>query len=406
MQPPQQHSWNNLAEIKGQLIKKLGFERSKQYLDYLNRFLSLKLSKTEFDKLCLRTVGKDNIRLHNQLIRAVLKSACTGKLPIVIHDDSSRTVGNKKPSDGVYHQNGSIPVVTHVTSPLSLGNGDILPPSPRKARTGSRERRGGDRRSALGPNGKTNYGSLTSSIPQSADFSSLENGDSSSSDTRRAVHQQELIQEAENGGGSPDGFVGVHHKEKTESLGRKKDGKSVSDRISLHAPLGVPYCPVSIGGAYSAIPLAASSSSRCVGVLHSDGLLETTTLKDHMEQICGAQGLQGVSMDCANVVNSGLDGYLKGLIGSCMELNRARSVHELTKSGSIKNPTHSRPLNGVISHHQIQNSSWPLNAMQENEPKQLVTLLDFRVAMELNHKKLGEDWPILLEKICTHAFEE
>ncbi|KAI3673676.1 hypothetical protein L6452_39800 [Arctium lappa] len=406
MQPPQQHSWNNLAEIKGQLIKKLGFERSKQYLDDLNRFLSLKLSKAEFDKLCLRTVGKDNIRLHNQLIRAVLKSACTGKVPVVIRDDSSRTVGNTKPSDGVHHQNGSIPVVTtHVTSPLPLGNGDILPPSPRKARTGPRERRGGDRRSALGPNGKTNYASFSSSIPQSADFSSvLENGNSSSSpDTRRAVHQQELIQEAENG------FVGVHHKEQTESLGRK-DGKRVSDRVSLHAPLGVPYCPVSIGGFYRALPLAASSSSssssRCVGVLHTDGLLETTTLREHMEQISSTQGLQGVSMDCANVVNGGLDAYLKGLIGSCVELNGARSVHEPTKSGSIKNPTHLRSLNGVGSHHHIQNSSWPLNATREHEPKRVVTLLDFRVGMELNHKQLGEDWPILLEKICTHAFEE
>lgn len=388
MQPPQQHSWNNLAEIKGQLIKKLGFERSKQYLDYLNRFLSLKLSKAEFDNLCLRTVGKDNIRLHNQLIRAVLTSACTGKVP----DDSSRTVGNKKPSDGVYHQNGSITVVTHVTSPLALGNGDILPPSPRKARTGARERRGGDRRSALGPNGKTNYASFSSSIPQKpADFSSvLENGNSSSPDTRTAVHQQELIQGAENG-----------------SLGRKDGKEGVSDRVSLHAPLGVPYCPVSIGGAHRALPLAASSnSSRCVGVLHTDGLLETTTLRERMEQISSSQGLQGVSMDCANVVNGGLDAYLKGLIGSCVDLSGARSVHEPTKSGSVKNPTHSRSVNGVGIHHQIQNSGWPSNSTQEHEPKRVVTLLDFRVGMELNHKQLGEDWPILLEKICTHAFEE
>jgi hypothetical protein len=35
-----------------------------------------------------------------------------------------------------------------------------------------------------------------------------------------------------------------------------------------------------------------------------------------------------------------------------------------------------------------------------------VSLLDFRVAMELNPRQLGDDWPSLLEKICTDSFEE
>ncbi|KAI3504503.1 hypothetical protein L1887_26028 [Cichorium endivia] len=348
MQPPQHHSWINLGDIKGQLIKKLGLERSKQYLDYLNRFLSFKLSKAEFDKLCLRTIGKDNIRLHNQLIRAVLKNACTTKPSI--HDDPSRTLGNKKPLDGACHQNG-------VTIPLALANGDILPPSPRKARSGARERRVVDRKSALGPNGKTNYTSFSSSISQSGDFTVvLENGNSSS--------PHELKKHPENGD-----FVGV--KEHTESLSRK-DEKGVSDRTSLHAPLGVPFCPVSVGGA-RALP----SSSKTVSVLHTDGLLDTTTLKERMEQIITSQGLQRVSMDCANVLNNGLDAYLKGLIRSCIDLNGGKStVHDL-----VKHPGQMRS-------------------------KRVVTLLDFRVAMELNYKQLGEDWPILLEKICTHDFEE
>ncbi|KAJ0571057.1 putative transcriptional coactivator Hfi1/Transcriptional adapter 1 [Helianthus annuus] len=48
-----------------------------------------------------------------------------------------------------------------------------------------------------------------------------------------------------------------------------------------------------------------------------------------------------------------------------------------------------------------------LELEQEQKPKRLVNLLDFRVAMELNRKQLGDDWPMLLEKICcTHDFEE
>jgi hypothetical protein len=33
-------------------------------------------------------------------------------------------------------------------------------------------------------------------------------------------------------------------------------------------------------------------------------------------------------------------------------------------------------------------------------------MLDFKVAMELNPQQLGEDWPLLLEKICMHSFED
>lgn len=344
MQLPQQHLRINLVEVKGQLFKKIGMERSKQYFDYLNRFLSLKLSKSEFDKLCLGTIGKDNIRLHNQLIRAVLKNAC-----IV-------TVGNNKPLDGIYHQNGLVPVVTHGTSLLTLVNGGILPPSPRKARTGACDRRVVDCKSAHGLN---------------------------------STNSQELIKEAENGA-----VVVVDRVEQTESLG-KRDGKITSDRTSLHAPLGVPRFPICTGRAYT------GNDSKCVGVLHTDGLLQTTTLKERMEQIITLHGLQNVSMDCANVLNSGLDAYLKGLIRSCVELNGSRSVHKLTQSNLVKHPNHIRSLHGVGPGHRHQMQE------QEPKPKQLVTSLDFRLAMELNCRQLGEDWPVLLEKICcTCEFEE
>lgn len=353
MQPPspQQRSWINLAELKSLIVGKLGPERSKQYFEYLNKFLSLKLSKAEFDKLCLRTIGRDGIPLHNQLIRSVLKNACTGKV----------SGGNKKSLDSGLHQNGSIPIVP---------NGDVLPPSARKARTGTRERRVGDRKSALGPNGKTAYSSPLSSIPYSDELSNVfENGNASSPDIRRPVQQAE----------SSD----------------RKDGKGVSGRISLHAPLGIPHCRVSIGGARKAPP-----SSKFVSVSDTNCLLETITLKERMEPVAAAYGLQGVSMDSANAVNSGLDTYLKGLIRSCCELNRARSGsgsgsgHELNKGS----PAHFRPINGVRPGHHFQ--------AQVHESKRPISVLDFRVAMELNPRQLGEDWPVLLETICTHAFEE
>lgn len=266
MQPPSKHSCINLAELKDQLTKKIGPERSHQYFDYLTRFLSLKLSKAEFDKLCLRTIGRDNICLHNQLIGSILKNVCTRNAPPTV-------VENKK----VYHENGSIPLV------------------------------------------------------------------------------------------------------------HRKSGNEVSRRNSLHPPLGIPKWSVSGSRKVSSL----RSNSRCV----TDGLIETIRLKERMDQLASTQGLQGVSMDCARVLNNGLDSYLKNLI---------RSVAEPMKSSSINHQAHFRPLNGVSPGYQYQIQ----RRMQGRERKRPISLRDLTVAMELNPRLLGDDWPVLLEKICTHAFEE
>ncbi|KAI3759580.1 hypothetical protein L6452_07491 [Arctium lappa] len=294
MQPPQKHSWINLTELKDELTRKLGSERSNQYFDYLKRFLSLKLSKIEFNKLCLRTLGRDNISLHNQFVRSILINVCTRKVPPPKHDDNSTTVGNNKFSDEVYHEQGCIPAVN------------------------------------------TKY--------------------------------------------------------PTESLGRKS-GKQVSARSSLHAPLGIPYLPIGISGVRKASSLGRNS--KFLGILDINGL------RDRMEQLAATQGLEGVSMDCASVLDNGLDAYLKGLIRSFAELSRAR------KNISVKRHAHLSPLNGVRfgHHYQIETRNWSsLETMQDYEAKRQISMLDFTVAMELNPQQLGDDWPVLLEKICTHAF--
>lgn len=282
MQPPHQRLSVNFMEMKIELVKKLGPERSKRYFEYLNMFLSLKLSKVEFDKLCLRTVGRDGVKLHNQLICSILRNVVSEKV----------LVGNKV-------QNGSL-------NPLAIPNGDVLLTYPKKARTG----RSGDRKSGLGPNGKINY--------------------------QPVQHCQEVVKQVEN---------------VDESLVQK------DWRHLLHAPLGIPYCPVSIGGARKAESISSGSKS-IGGVSDTNSLLETLTLRARIEHIATTQGVERVSVECANALNNGLDAYLKGLIRSC------------------------------------------------SPPSRLISLLDFRVAMEVNPRQLGEDWPVLLEKICTRAFDE
>lgn len=424
MQPPHPRSRINLDELKAQMVKKLGPEGSKQYFYYLQRFLSLKLSKVEFNKLCLRVLGRDNIPLHNQLIRAILRNACCAKSPPPAShkDDASihrtHVGGQETPSDG-YQQNGSHIGMAQASGSPGLSNGgDILPVSPRKARSGFRDRRSGDRRSALGPNGKNSFPQLSAATQPL-----MENGDLNAPDSGRPVQQAEHERESLVSHSakmpvvrrSPDGPAVVYSKEQMELIVRN-DRKEASFKSPLQAPLGVPLCPVSTGGACRALP--AASSSRSIGTFDDGTLLDSQVLRDRMEHIALAHGLEGVSMDCANILNHGLDSYIKGLLRSCIELVGARSGHEFLKSNAHKNQTPMKLVNGIKPGHQyhMPNSSphqyqMPTNGahpnqMQEQKVLSPISLQEFRVAMELNPRQLGEDWPLLLEKICTQAFEE
>lgn len=418
MQPPHQHQRINLTELKAQMVKKLGPDATKQYFYFLNRFLSLKLSKVEFNKLCVRIVGRENIPLHNQFIRSILKNACSAEVPPSTHEKevlkSVKAVGNKEPTRDGHKQS--------VSNPSFLSNGDILQLSPRKVRTGTRDRKPLDRPSSFAPNGKTNFVSQQSSTEHDGNSTVvLENGVSTPHDIRRPVqHHQGPMERAENEGevshyhsdnlpiikGLPDGSVSAHSKDLAEELSFE-DRKGGYARSLLRAPLGVPSCPASVGGAYRMMPLA--SSSTFVSSFNIGGLLDSTALRERMEQIAATQGLEGVTMDCANLLNNGLDAYLKGLIGSCVELVGARSGHEPTKSSMNKHQTHLKLVNGVRPGHHLhpmQSSNRPMEGVQERKSECPLSLLDFRVAMELNPQQLGEDWPLQLEKICTRAFDE
>ncbi|PSR89383.1 Transcriptional adapter like [Actinidia chinensis var. chinensis] len=411
MQPTNQHQRINLAKLKAQIVKKLGPEGSKQYFYCLNRFLSLKLSRVEFNKLCIRIVGRENISLHNQFVHSILKNACSAKVPPLIYDkevqESVRPVGNKEHSEG------------HKQSVSGLSNGYILPSSPRKARTGTRDRKASDCPSAQEPNGKANFVSRQLSTEQDSKFNvSLENGDLTQHYIERLVHHHQGVTEQANNEGEvlhhlssnfltikrlPDDSTSVHSKDQIETVDFE-NRKEVPYRSELCAPLGVPSCPVSVGGARKTIPVA--SSSNCSSSFTSGCLLDTATLRERMEQIAAAQGLEGVSMDSANLLNNGLDAYLRGLILACIELVRARLGNEPTKSSTHKHQAHSKLINGVKPNDHIHSGNRPMEIMQERTPHRTTSLLDFRVAMELNPQQLGEDWPLLLEKICTQSFEE
>lgn len=415
MQPQQRSSRIDVAELKAQIVKRIGAEKSKRYFYYLNRLLSQKLSKSEFDKLCNRVLGRDNLPLHNQLIVSILKNACNAKTPPPVNE-----AGPAK--SAIQDGHAQIP-----NAPVR-SNGVVLPMSPRKFRSGIRDRKLRDRPSPLGPNGKVDSASHQSTATDdSGSKGMMENGDLTPCDYQRPVkHLHGLAEQPENQREvsvqrslrrpsirkSFEGPISFHSKDQIEAT-VVEDGEEVEQanhlnisKTPLLAPLGIPFCSASVGGARRALPVA--SSSNYVSYYDSGGLSDSETLKKRMEQIAAAQGLGGVSLECATMLNNMLDLYLKKLIKSCVELVGARSGNELKKHPAHKQQIQHKLVNGMwpSNHLHMQSNSAPLEVMQEQRARCSISLLDFKVAMELNPQQLGEDWPLLLEKICMHAFEE
>ncbi|KAK8491844.1 hypothetical protein V6N13_107240 [Hibiscus sabdariffa] len=388
---PQQGSRIDLAELKAQIVKKVGAEMSKRYFYNLTRFLSQKLSKTEFDKSCHHILGRENLPLHNQLIRSILKNACQAKAPPPVKS-LVQTVKTSPAREDGHQQAGAHPN-------MDIWSNGVFPvSSPRKVRSGIRDRKHRDRPSPLGPNGKIVV--LHQSVGKEDNDIKLgmENGDLTPYDHQRSVHNLLAVAEQpEMPGTDQIGGAFVEDAEEVEQANHISLSTS-----PLLAPLGIPFCPASVGGARKA-PAVASSGS-FISYYDSGSLNDTETLKKRMEQIAAVQGLGGVSAECASVLNNMLDVYLKKLIKSCVDLVGSRSTRELRMHSAHKQRTQGKLVNGMwpSNYLHMQSTSGLTQVSHEQGQQRSVSLLDFKVAMELNPQLLGEDWPWLLEKIFVY----
>lgn len=418
---PQQGSRIDLAELKAQIVKKIGADRSKKYFYSLNRFLSQKLSKSQFDQSCLRLLGRENLLLHNQLIRSILKNACQAKTPPPVQETvlaksvNQALKGSPSREDG-HEQSGSLTLNQNQNVPPIWSNG-VLPVSPRKVRSGIRERKIRDRPpSLLGPNGKVCVSHQSVGTEDSGSRFHMENGDLITCDYQRPVQNHHAVaQQSEN-----EKEESVQPTEKLRIPSKDQIGAAVFEdgdeveqanqlnfsRSPLIAPLGIPFCSASVGGAQK--PISTANAGDFVSCYDSFGLSDSETLRKRMEQIAAVQGLGGVSLECANKLNNMLDVYLKRLIRSCVELVGARSAQESRKHPVNKQQIPGRVINGMwpSNHLHMPTSSGHVEVMQDQRQRCSISLLDFKVAMDLNPQQLGEDWPLLLEKISMQWFKE
>lgn len=297
-------------ELKLQMETRLGSQKADKYFNLLTRYLSLKLGKSEFDKLCIRLIGRENVRHHNELIKAIVKNVTVSKMPPTkqVKRDSPLTF---KDPNGVDPRNG-----------LQSLCRDVFPQSPRKGRTPNlRERKFKDRLSPLGFNEMAHVGQDLAVTKVNV----VENG--------KEIEQDSL---------SPDTYR----------------------RIPISAPFGVSIHPKETQKVLHRGSDAAYDTETC----HYSGQFPPTNLlENRLKQKLKMEGLD-VSTDCVNLLNNGLDSYLKRVIKPSLEFAGSRSLHKQGKRFTV-------------------------------------SMLDFRVATEANPKILGEHWPIQLKKISYFGFE-
>ncbi|PON90570.1 Transcriptional coactivator [Trema orientale] len=348
----QGYSRIDTVELKAVIVQKIGLQRAEKYFDQLRRLFSFKISKCEFNKFCIRTIGRENISLHNQLIRSIVKNACLSKVP------PTRGIREVKITNGGQRNN------------LQSLYGDAFTPSPRKGRSQvNRDRKFRDRPSPLGPFGK----------PQSVTYEEL---------ISKAQEQQSATELLSLGSRPP---VEVASVEDGEEVEQDAGSPGVQSRSPVTAPLGI---SMNLGGARKALSNKSIGNNYCPETCQNSGELpDTRSLRNRVKQKLEMEGL-GISVDCVNLLNNGLDAYLKRLIEPCMRLAGSRHGNEHLKQ---LNGRFIRGLNGAVvpgRHAQCQLTST------------CASLLDFRAAMEFNPHALGEDWAIQLEKIGLRASEE
>lgn len=355
--PKRNYSRIDTLELKALIVRKIGHQRADKYFDQLRRLLSLKISKSEFDRICITIMGRENIPLHNRLIQAILKNAYLAKVPPVRGSPRGGSASSAKDSNGL--QRGSIQTMF----------GDAFPPSMR--RIGSlaardRDRRFKCRQNGLWPLGKPQFGLASEEM------------------MHKTLEQQSATELNSLGSRPP---ISVEEGEEVEQMA---GSPSIQSRSPVTAPLGIPMNFSRCRRLHSNVSLCSKDfPESCHGNGH---LPDTRSLRSRLEQKMEKEGLT-VSVDCVNLLNNALDSYLKRLIESFMDLAGSRSGNEHVRQQNRQLVTGSNVL-------------LPGRCMQTATRSTVASALDFRLAMELNPQVLGPDWPIQLEKICIRAAEE
>lgn len=313
MQPSKKLARVDTAEIKSQLVRKLGHQRSELYFHSLKKFLSFQLGKSEFDKICVATLGKENIKLHNFLVQSILGNAYMSLGP--------------PPSRQTPTGNSQTSAVTNGT----LASG--VPLARRVRPVANRDKRFADKPSPLG---KSPLGH-----PGAAEFVSVEDGE-----------------EVDQARGSP---------------------VCVQSQSPIRAPLGIPP------KAQNSQPSISYPSEIC----YNNGELPgSEDLSKLLENKLKAEGLS-ISVECADLLNSGLNVYISQMLKSCLGVAKARGK-------TMRMPEANRSASAAVNGGRNNATASDLACSYQ------ASLVDLCTAVQSNARLLGCDYARQYEKIASH----
>ncbi|CAA2975042.1 Transcriptional coactivator [Olea europaea subsp. europaea] len=328
--------------LKVRIERKLGGQKAGKYFDLLNRYLSLKLSKSEFNKLCIGLLGREDIVLHNGLIQAIIKNACVANIPPPKYGKSEASLNVIWPN-------------AYQRSSLQSFCRDVFPRSLRKGRTDTlRHRKFRDRLNPLRPHGKAHNVATENSVPK------VQEQQSSKSPVE--ITSVEDVEDVEQAAGSP----GIYR------------------RSPVKAPLGVSLNAMRKMLCHGSAPFVYMDTC-----FNNGELPDTSSLKKRLERKLDMEGLK-LSTSCVHLLNNGLNIFMKRLVEPCLHLAASRS--ECTLHNQVYHQTKS-----------IVNGIRPMSYIENSERLFFVSMLDFQVAMESNPRIIGADWPVLLEEVSLHA---
>ena len=332
--------WNdmeriNVQSIKDHIAKRVGIEKAKRYFSHFRRFLSLGLSKPKLDKLVVKTIGKENVSLHNQLVRAILSNAVKGKVSPIQSVQSAPSKPPLIPNSPCVTSEDTI----HYASPSTLiSNGDSFLPSPRRGRT-LRDHKA----SPLGPR-EDHFHSTPDLFRSTQQLDGVKPDDelnrSLQPSTKRAKISSSGITEltilsGESSGLLIEGKDDANLSGENDSLLKERREEAIScgenggllkergdDAMSLSFPFRSPLHALQ-STHHKVLPQALP---RILQEAFEEDSIDARKLPDgdsmhmYMEQMTESEGLEGVSRDSADILNLALDAYLTRLIRSYTNL--------------------------------------------------------------------------------------
>lgn len=401
----------NVLDLKAHIVKRLGRKRANRYFAQFVAFISSRLSKPEFDKLVVVTIGKENVALHNQLVKAILRNTIQGRIPPPLPPSQWKHCTKFKsmhPSPSVTSNH----TLRH-TSPSTFSTGDSFLSSPRSPKSTPRHSR--DRDYRVSPLGNSEaHSALTFSQPgQQLDVAAKQlDADSISSFEPSQKRERTKCPPV-----SDDSVSGVefeltcveesilYKEEREETLPLLPFGRC--NKGTLEAPFHSESRDICWRPVLHAFPAqllqqdGLDAEIECASELPDSG-----TMHSIIGQAAIEEGLEGASRECADILNFALDAYLRRLIKSCRAVGgtctqgglilpdvcKDNSVLDMDVHGGAR--TLQQGMKRVCMRAPSESIENILQGAQHP-----ISLTDLKVAMDMNPCQLGGSWAVQLERL-------